>query len=547
MGQAITRHVPAPRTRRTARGSALFVLARTVFDLGRGQEVLWNHKSCYGQPMERVLVSWIGRADCDAAEGKAKGVGPVAQALLSRQFDRVVLLSNYGRVVDRAYQRWVRQHSQVALEVQAKTLRSPTHLGDIYLAVSGTLQELAQGSPAGLQLTFHTSPGTGPMAAIWIILARSSFPAELLTSSPDHGVSTLEAPFELAAAFVTSQRERFEQALESVSEGRPAPHAAFADIVHASDVMGSVIERAQTVAKLTAPVLIEGESGTGKELLARAIHGASDRSAGPFVAVNCGAIPRELVQASLFGHVKGAFTGATESRKGHFGEARGGTLFLDEIGELPLEQQVYLLRALQERKVLAVGSSKEVDVDVRIVAATHRRLGDEVVAGRFREDLYYRLAMLVLRLPPLRERPGDVALLVDRLLPLTATRLGATPKRLSAKAKQLLLRQPFPGNVRELEGVLARALAWSKNDVVDEAELRDALLLDSPRKGPGDALQRPLGDGFSLQETVEEVARHYLGRAHQQAGGVKRKAAELLGFANYQTYDNWRRRHLGGD
>lgn len=495
--------------------------------------------------MPRVLVSWIGRADCDAMEGKGKGVGPVAQALLSRPFDRVVLLSNYGRTIDRAYQRWVRQHTNVALEVKAKALRSPTHLGDIYLAVSETLAELVSKYPTDLQLTFHTSPGTGPMAAIWIILARSSYPAELLTSSLDHGVTTLEAPFDLAAAFVISQRERFDQALESVSVGRPAPHAAFGDIVHTSAVMDAVIERAQVVAKLAAPVLIEGESGTGKELLARSIHGAGDRSEGPFVAVNCGAIPRDLVQSSLFGHVKGAFTGATESRKGHFGEARGGTLFLDEIGELPLEQQVYLLRALQERKVLPVGSSREVDVDVRIVAATNRRLVDEVTAGRFREDLYYRLAMLVLKLPALRDRPGDVALLIEHLLPAMAQRLGTPSRRLSVKAKQLLLRQPFPGNVRELEGVLARALAWSSGEMIEEPELRDALMLDRPQSTQRHVLDRGFDGSFSLQGTLDEVARYYLDRAHVEAGGVKRKAAELLGFSSYQTYDNWRRRYVG--
>jgi DNA-binding NtrC family response regulator len=206
---------------------------------------------------------------------------------------------------------------------------------------------------------------------------------------------------------------------------------------------------------------------------------------------------------------------------------------------------VYLLRALQERKVLPVGSSREVDVDVRIVAATHRRLVDEVRGARFREDLYYRLAMLVLKLPALRDRPGDIALLVDRLLPVMAQRLGTQPKRMSVKARQLLLRQPFPGNVRELEGVLARALAWSRGDTIEEPELRDALMLDSPRAGHKDVLQRALAGSFSLQETLDEVARHYLARAHEEAGGVKSKASELLGFANYQTYDNWRRRYLG--
>lgn len=499
--------------------------------------------------MARVLVSWIGKADCDAVEGKGRGLGPVAQALVSRSFDRVVLLSNYGRTVDRTYVRWLKQHTKLPVELQSKSLRSPTHLGDIYLAVVDTLQALTKaGGDTALELTFHTSPGTGPMAAVWIILARSSFPAELLSSSPDHGVTTLEAPFDLAGAFVTSQRERFEQALEGVAEGCPARHSAFADIMHASAVMAAVVDRAQVVATLSAPVLIEGESGTGKELFARAIHGAGARSHGPFVAVNCGAIPRELVQSSLFGHIKGAFTGASQASKGHFREAEGGTLFLDELGELPLEQQVHLLRALQERKIQPVGSSQEIAIDVRIIAATHRRLATEVAAGRFREDLYYRLAMLVLRLPPLRERPGDVPLLVERLLPLMAVRIGTRERSLSPQAKQLLFRQSFPGNVRELEAVLARALAWAKGETVTEAELRDALLLEAPRKvGAGAVLERELGDGFSLQATLEEVARHYLERAQRDADGVKRKAAELLGFANYQTYDNWHRRYFARD
>jgi len=506
---------------------------------------LQTRNDMFAAAMSKVLVTWVGRADCDASEGKGRGVGPVAQALESCSFDRAVLLCNYPKETADAYLRWLKKRTQTRLVMQPKSLRSPTHLGDIYLAVSETLEGvLKDGAKDALELTFHTSPGTGPMAAVWIILARSKYRATLLTSSLERGTEELDAPFDLAADFVMGQVSRFEQGLGELAEGRPAPDAAFGDIIHGSRTMQVVVERAQVVAKLTAPVLIEGESGTGKELFARAIHQASERRSGPFVAVNCGAIPRELVQSILFGHVKSSFTGATSDRKGHFREAQGGTLFLDEIGELSAEHQVHLLRVLQERKVMPVGGSREIDVDVRIIAATHRRLADEVAQRRFREDLYYRLAMLVLHLPPLRERAGDLTLLIERLLPVVASRLGTQHKKLSVRAKNLMLRHDWPGNVRELEGVLARALAWSKGDSIDEAEMREALLLHEAPAGRRDPLNHPLGHGFSLNKLMHEVARHYLERAQADAGGVKKQAAELLGFGNYQTYDNWYSRYV---
>ncbi|MCB0266468.1 MAG: sigma-54 factor interaction domain-containing protein, partial [Calditrichaeota bacterium] len=190
----------------------------------------------------------------------------------------------------------------------------------------------------------------------------------------------------------------------------------FSDIIHRSPVMRRVIERAQKVAPRSVPILIEGESGTGKEMLARAIHRASPRRDNPFIAVNCGAISKELAESEFFGHKKGAFTGADSDRIGYFKAADGGTLFLDEIGELSLELQVKLLRVLQEQQVVRVGTAKAEPVDVRIIAATNRTLADEVVAKRFRDDLFYRIAVALIKLPPLRIRKGDFTLLVDHLL-----------------------------------------------------------------------------------------------------------------------------------
>jgi transcriptional regulator with PAS, ATPase and Fis domain len=306
--------------------------------------------------------------------------------------------------------------------------------------------------------------------------------------------------------------------------------------------MRRLISLARRVAVRSIPVLIEGESGTGKELFARAIHRASPRNGRPFIAVNCGAIPRDLVESELFGHLKGAFTGASKDRKGYFEAANGGTLFLDEIGELPVSAQVKLLRVVQQGEIVRVGSTTPTPVDVRIVAATNRTLANEVREGRFREDLFYRLAVTILRIPPLRQRPGDLGLLVERLLGQvneeSATEPGYKSKVLSAGARNLLLNHFWPGNVRELLNTLRRAAVFSQSDTVQAEDVREALL-PAVQDRPAEILNRPLGEGCNLPELLAEVARHYLERALGEARGNKSQAAQLVGLASYQTLTNW--------
>ena len=311
--------------------------------------------------------------------------------------------------------------------------------------------------------------------------------------------------------------------------------------------MARLILRARRVAIRNVPVLIEGESGTGKELFARAIHRASPRSNKPFIAVNCGAIPSMLVESVLFGHEKGAFTGADRLRKGVFEEAHGGTLFLDELGELPLDAQVKLLRVLQESKVTRVGSTSDIDVDVRVVSATNRTVVAEVEARRFREDLFYRLAVAVLKIPPLRERADDLGLLIDELLKkenLDAEKAepGYVHKKLSIGARKLLLANSWPGNVRELQLTLRRTAIWSDAVTISTEDISESLLA-VPHAKRRDVLDRPLGDGLNLQELLKEVARHYLGRALEEAAGNKTRAAELVGAPSYQTLSNWLKKY----
>jgi len=490
-----------------------------------------------------ILVSWIGHADLRAAEGDAgAGIGPIAQAAAFKDFAQIVLLSDYGEARTRGYLAWLGGRTRAGLIVRPVALSSPMHFGEIYQAARQVLGELTAGPSPQSGLTIHLSPGTPAMAAVWILLAKTRFPAELIQSSAAHGVEIAAVPFDIAAEFLPDVLQRADRRLGELSAGEPPARAEFSAIVHRSAVMQRLLARAAKVALRSVPVLIEGESGTGKELLARAIHAASPRRDQPFIAINCGAIPAELVESELFGHVKGAFTGAARDRKGVFEEADGGTLFLDEVGELPLAAQVKLLRVVQERTLTRVGATQPVVVNARIIAATNRQLVTEIREGRFREDLFYRLAVAMLKLPPLREREGDLSLLIDRLLEQVNRDGDEDPgcqhKELSPGARNLMLKYHWPGNVRELLNTLHRAALWSEGTTITEEDLREALLL-FPAPEDDQVLKRPLTPGFKLEELLGDVARHYLQRALAETQGNKTRAAEMLGFASYQKLNYW--------
>lgn len=503
--------------------------------------------------MREVLVTWVGHADLRAPEDEEDlGVGPIAQALMSREFDRAFLITDHQRENVRFYFRWIRKRFQhVNLQLLHEALSGPTEFGEIYVAAVRSCETALTEADEDTSLTFHLSPGTPAMAAVWIILAKTRFPAELIESSKQHGVRTASVPFDISADFLPDLLRRPDEELERLSAGLPSEAPEFEAIIHRGPAMRRVVLRARRVAPRSVPVLIEGETGTGKELFARAIHQASPRRDKRFVAVNCGAIPPELVESELFGHERGAFTGAVTRRKGHFLEADGGSLFLDEVGELPKPAQVKLLRAIQEEEILAVGSSRSRKVDVRMIAATNRSLLSEVAEGTFRDDLFHRLAVAVLRLPPLRERRDDLRLLTDHLLALVnrdgREQPGFVEKTLSAGATSLLLEHPWPGNVRELQNTLTRAAIWTPEATLTAEDIRDALMSVPAKVGKDSVLGRTLGDGLKLQEILAKVARHYLQRALNEAQGNKTRAARLVGLSSYQTFTNWTKRYgVGG-
>ncbi|MBI9084527.1 MAG: sigma-54-dependent Fis family transcriptional regulator [Desulfobacterales bacterium] len=306
----------------------------------------------------------------------------------------------------------------------------------------------------------------------------------------------------------------------------------FQKIVGNSPSMHQIYTMIHQVARTRTNILISGESGTGKELIAQAIHEQSDRHDRPFVAINCGGIPETLIESELFGHRKGSFTGATSDKKGIFDEAHGGTLFLDEIGDLNLPLQVKLLRVVQERVFKAVGGNADINVDIRFISATNKHLEEEVIAGRFREDLFYRLNVIEIKVPPLRERKDDLRALAQHFLEKYSREMGKEITKISSYAIDLLNRYDFPGNVRELENLMERSVALSTTNII----LPDSLALAThKRQWKADSHFEPtvvedFNGGVCLPDILEGIERAYLTQALEKTDGDKGRAAELLGI-----------------
>ncbi len=339
------------------------------------------------------------------------------------------------------------------------------------------------------------------------------------------------------------ERHRLERENRMLRE-RIQREYGFDQLIGSGTAMRRVFETIQKVAETDLTVIIRGESGTGKELVAQALHSSGSRCSGPFVAVNCAAINRELVESELFGHEKGAFTGADRRRIGRFEAADGGTIFLDEIGDMAPETQAKVLRVLEERKLERVGSTSTIGVDVRVVSATHRDLEKESRAGNFREDLYYRLKVVEIELPPLRERIEDLAALSSRFLGQVAERLGREQKGLEEAALARLSRHVWPGNVRELRNVLERAAVLSPNALISEEDLQLG----------GEAALRPaIGSDQSLpfsdakRQTVERFERAYLNEALREHDGNVSRTANAIGMVRQSLQQKIRELGLKAD
>ncbi|HXN31164.1 MAG TPA: sigma-54 dependent transcriptional regulator, partial [Polyangiaceae bacterium] len=309
---------------------------------------------------------------------------------------------------------------------------------------------------------------------------------------------------------------------ESPKRGGSQPDA---QIVGTTAAMLAVYKTVAHVAPTTATVLIVGESGTGKELVAKAIHAKSPRANRPFVAVNCGALPESILESELFGHERGSFTGASATKRGLFEEAKGGTLFLDEIGEISPKMQVQLLRVLQEGEIRRVGAAETIKVDARVVAATNRDLKGEVLAGRFREDVLFRLQVVTVHVPPLRERKRDIPLLIRHFVARHAERLGRPAPRVAPEVFEVLEKYAFPGNVRELSHIIERAMLLAREGVITTSDMPPEVA--QARSADGGVGMGSLADDWP---TLSVLERRYIDRVLSRTGGNKTRAADVLGI-----------------
>lgn len=512
----------------------------------------------------QILVQWIGHSDlramaCDLPSERQQQVlsrvggdpaqfgdhGPTKTLLQAHSFGEIRLLSNYPREFNQWFQDWV----GVPVKVIDVALEKPTDYQQIYRIADAELGKLREAhAQAQVKLNLHLSPGTPAMAAVWLLLGKTRYPATFIETFAGQS-QIIEVPFDLTVDVIPELLHAADRHWQHLTVDRPSEIAGFEQIIGESRLIREAVGRAKRVALRSVSALLLGESGTGKELFARAIHQASPRRAKPFVAINCAALSQTLLESELFGHAKGAFTGADRDRAGAFEQAHGGTLFLDEVGECNLETQAKLLRTLQAvdgaaasiRTIRRLGGKDETQVDVRIIAATNRDLLEAISKGTFREDLFYRLATISIRLPPLRDRRADIPVIAEQLLrdinrQFASDEPGYEHKTLSASAKAFVKQQAWPGNVRQLYNVLVQAAVLADQTELSREDLFAALgELPSPASFQSVLQGLDFESGFDLDEHLNSLQREILRRAMQQAKGNKTKAAKLLGLKSYQA------------
>jgi DNA-binding NtrC family response regulator len=436
--------------------------------------------------------------------------------------DALRLLSKF--LEHRGYQLRLAHSAKETLEILE---REPVHL---------VLTDLMMPNTNGVELTKEIKR-RNPEIVVMIITAFASIETavQAMRAGAFDYINKPVIPDELNVK-VTRALEQFALRQEvSVLKGRLARSVRPPDLIGESPQMQRVLQMVGLVARRDVPVVMLGESGTGKELVARAVHNLSPRSSRPFVPINCAAVPETLLESELFGYQKGAFTGATSSRKGLFEEAHGGTLFLDEIADAPLTIQMKLLRALQDGQIRRLGSNQAAAFDVRILVATNRKLDQEVAGGRFREDLYYRLSVVTIQIPPLRERKEDIPLLINHFIRSHAPAINPSVKSISPEAQHRLVQHDWPGNVRELENTIRRALVLCRADVITPEDV-----VHLGPKGP-----QPKTDGpTDLSTAHAEFLRSYFLQALERRRGNIRQVAEDAGLSRKSVYEQLKKLHI---
>lgn len=481
-----------------------------------------------------TLLSWLGNADIKALENDNFQSSALGSIYYKTQPDKLVVFSDTPLRIKKL----LKSNISVELDWIKTSLSSPVDYVGIYEIVNGYLVNQDNDSQSRI---YNISSGTSAMSFVFFMLGNSIYPGKFFQASVEAGPQEVSLPFEITSSFIPAVLQNQKTSALGKMEDVYAADKAFDSIIHKSKEMREVIQRAHKVALTDYPVLIKGESGTGKELFAHAIHQTSTRADKSFIAVNCGALSENLLEAELFGYKKGAFTGANSDKTGLIQQADGGTLFLDELGEMSLSLQVKLLRFLQEDEIRPVGSNEVIQVNVRVITATHRDLMKMASEGTFREDLIYRIAVGIIEIPPLRKRREDILLLAGNFLSQACKEIKHShSKDFSSDVKFFIMNHPWNGNVRELQNFVRRCVLWSERNTIQIDDVKN-LVIDMPSTGTQYA---EITENFDIEREIDLLRRHYIESALEKTGNNKSQAARLLGLANHQTLTNWLEKSL---
>ena len=487
------------------------------------------------------LFTWLGKTDVEnMREGNVAAIATIALKH-PEPFDKIIILANAYEVHWEKYKSWLQSKLEItgrscqAVQIVPVHINSPIDYASIHIEAEKWINKLSKESS---QLSIGLTSGTPAMISLSILIAKGKSNTRFFQTSPQNELIPTEIPVDFVKEYNHSAQKN--QAANAVA--KPNFKQAFQDLTSESKEMKKVVALAEKLSQTEVPILILGETGTGKEVMAKAICSAGLRNNKPFITVNCGALPETVVDSILFGHVKGAFTGAVSDKKGLFEQADGGTIFLDEVGELTPEIQVKLLRTLQEGDVTRVGDDKTISVDVRVIAATHRNLIKMMETGEFREDLFYRLAVGIIQIPPLRARRADLSIILKELT-ASINQAGSLnpdykPKQLSHKAIDYISKLPWKGNVRELWNTLNRAFITTNQIIIEADDIANSLIKRDDVSTESHATL-VYGDSIDIEHMVDNYRKKYVLAALSACGNNYTKAARMLGLKSHQRLKDW--------
>ncbi len=491
-----------------------------------------------------ILLTWLGTKDIDnMSEGRLAAIASIA-VKSKIPFDKIVILANQREEVWSEFENFIQKRLAIAGRPAAEVAVKQAHIEspiDYPTIARETERWVGKLSDEADQLTINLTSGTPAMTVLSVLVGKGKSNVHFVQVSPDNELIAADIPLDFGREYIRSAAKN--QASGAVASPKLAD--AFSSITALSSEMQQVVTKAKRVATSEVPALILGETGTGKEEMAKAMHKASLRADKPMKTVNSGALAPSLVDSTLFGHKKGAFTGADKDYPGLFEQADGGTLFLDEVGELSLDIQVKLLRAIQQGEVTPLGSTETKTVDVRVIAATHQNLPQLVAEGKFREDLFYRLAVGIITIPSLKQRLADIPAIVSQLT-AQINKAGAKHpayigKEISEDGIKFICEQPWPGNIRELWSTLNRAFLWSNSPVVNRHDLSKAMLT-RPIESDDVSISLTFHDKVDIVQLTDNFQKKYVEAALKASGNVKKHATQMLGLKDHQTLTNWMKR-----